>query len=347
MNCVRVAICQREFERVVSIEVLQECQETSERVEMPEYESNVPATGNVPTDFTVHQLTVFRTVAHHLSYTRAAESLYLSQPAVTQQIKTLEQALGLRLFERLGRGIVLTPAGQELLRHAERLLTLLAETAPVVHEIQALERGSVVVGASISAGTYVVPPLLGSFHARYPRIHVMLLVAHRRSVEEDLLAHRIDLGVIGFIEQRERFVVELLRPYELLMVAPPFHRLAGRSAIPLHDLQEETLLMRERESVTRLATELQFAQAGVPIPASLELGNIEATKEGVAAELGIAVLPRESVANELASGDLVVLDVQGFPLQRQWYVVHVKGRRLSLAATALRQLLLQSRVGSL
>lgn len=101
--------------------------------------------------------------------------------------------------------------------------------------------------------------------------------------------------------------------------------------------------MRERESITRLTTELHFAQAGVPIPASLELGNIEATKEGVAAELGIAVLPYESVAFELASGDLVVLDVQGFPLRRQWYVVSVKGRRLSLAANALRQLLLQSR----
>jgi DNA-binding transcriptional LysR family regulator len=310
---------------------------------MSEQKWIVSASGNAPPDFTVHQLSVFRVVAQHLSYTRAAETLYLSQPAVAQQVKTLERMLGLRLFARSGRGIVLTPAGQEFLNHVDRLLTRLAETTPVVHEIHTLRRGSVVIGASISAGTYVVPPLLGSFHARYPQIHVALLVAHRHSIEENLLTHQIDLGVMGFIERRERFVVELLRPYELLVVASSFHRLAGRSAIALHDLQKETLLMRERESVTRLATELHFAQAGVPIPASLELGNIEATKEGVAAELGIAVLPRESVALELASGDLVVLDVQGFPLQRQWYVVHVKGRRLSLAANALRQLLLQSR----
>jgi len=305
-----------------------------------------PAPGNGPPDFTVHQLTVFRTVAQHLSYTRAAETLYLSQPAVAQQVKSLEQMLGLRLFARRGRGIVLTPAGQEFLSHAERFLTLLAETTPVVHEIHTLRRGSVVIGASISAGTYVVPPLLGAFHARYPGVHITLMVAHRRSIEEDLLTHKIDLGVMSFIERRERFVVELLRPYELLMVASPFHRLAGCSAISLHDLQEETLLMREPESVTRLATELHFAQAGVPIPASLELGNIEATKEGVAAELGIAVLPHESVALELASGDLVVLGVQGFPLQRQWNIVHVRDRRLSLAANALRQLLLQSRTES-
>jgi DNA-binding transcriptional LysR family regulator len=313
---------------------------------MSEQKWIVSAPGNALPDFTVHQLTVFRTVAQLLSYTKAAETLYLSQPAVTQQVKTLEQLLGLRLFERLGRGIVLTPAGQEFLNHADRLLTRLAETTPVVHEIHALKRGSVLIGASISAGTYVVPPLLGSFHASYPRIRVTLLVAHRHSIEEDLLTYRIDLGVMGFIERRERFVVELLRPYQLLVVASPFHRLAGRTAISLHDLQQETLLMRERESVTRLSTELHFAQAGVPIPASLELGNIEATKEGVAAGLGIAVLPYESIALELANGDLVVLDVQGFPLQRQWYVVHVKGRRLSLAANALRQLLLQNRTDS-
>jgi LysR family transcriptional regulator, low CO2-responsive transcriptional regulator len=310
---------------------------------MSEWKGIISAPGSVPPDFTVHQLIVFRTVAQQLSYTRAAEILYLSQPAVAQQVKTLEQMLGLRLFARSGRGIVLTPEGQEFLSLAERLLTLFAETTPVVHEIHTLKRGSVVIGASISAGTYVVPPLLDFFHTRYPRIQITLLVAQRRSVEEDLLTHQIDLGVMGFIERRERFVVELLRPYELLVVASPFHRLAGRSAISLHDLHEETLLMRERESITRLTTELHFAQAGVPIPASMELGNIEATKEGVAAELGIAVLPYEAVAFELASGDLVVLDVQGFPLRRQWYVVSVKGRRLSLAANALRRLLLQSR----
>src|SRR5436190_7671733 len=120
-----------------------------------------PGPGKVPPDFTVHQLTVFRTVAQHLSYTRAAEELYLSQPAVSQQVRTLEQALGVNLFERRGRGIVLTAGGQEILVQAERLLALFGETATVVREIQTLKRGNVVLGATISAGTYLVPPLLG------------------------------------------------------------------------------------------------------------------------------------------------------------------------------------------
>ena len=311
---------------------------------MSEHGSIISATSRGQTDFTVHQLTIFRTVAHLLSYTRAAEVLYLSQPAVTQQVRTLEKVLGLRLFARSGRGIVLTPAGQELLRHTERLLALLAETAPVVREIHTLERGSVLVGASTSAGTYIVPALLGAFHARYPGILVTLMVANRRSIEERLLTHQVDLAVMSLIEQQERFVIEFLTPYELVVVAPPSHRLVARSRLTLHDLQQETFLLREQGSGTRLGTEQHFARAGISLQTTLELGSIEAIKEGVTAELGIAVLSRESVALEVANRDLILLDVQEFPLKRQWYVVNLKGRRLSRAASALQQFLLQNRI---
>ncbi|HEV2583444.1 MAG TPA: LysR substrate-binding domain-containing protein, partial [Ktedonobacteraceae bacterium] len=191
-------------------------------------------------EFTVHQLSVFCTVARHLSYTKAAEALYLSQPAVSQQVRTLEQTLGLPLFARSGRGIVLILAGQELLQHAERLLALLAETAPVVQEIHSLERGSLLVGASNSAGTYVLPPLLGAFRAQHPRIHVTLTVANRRSVEEQLLTRQLDLAVMSLIERSDQFVVESLMPYELIVVAAASHKLANRSGLTLLDLLKET-----------------------------------------------------------------------------------------------------------
>ena len=244
-----------------------------------------------------------------------------------------------------GRGIVLTPAGQELLRHADRLLALLAETAPVVQEIHALERGSVLIGASTSAGTYVVPALLGAFHTRYPHIHVTLTVANRLAIEERLLTHQIDLAVLSLIEQQERLVVEFLLPYQLVIVAPPSHRLVGARVLDARELQQETFLLREQDSGTRLAAEQHFAQAGIVWRSGLEFGSIEAIKEGVAAGLGISVLSREAVALEVASGDLAILDVAGFPLQRVWQIVRVKGRRLSLAAEALRQSLLAARTG--
>lgn len=306
----------------------------------------IPPTDGRQTDFTMHQLALFRTVAQHLSYTRAAEVLYLSQPAISQQIRTLELTLGLRLFARSGRGIILTPAGQEFLRHAERLLTLLTETAPVVHEIQTLERGSVLVGASASAGTYVVPPLLGAFHTRYPKIRITLIVANRRSIEERLLAQEVDVVVMSLIERQEKFYNKPLMPYELVVVAAPTHKLAHSSTATLHDLQGEMFLLREQGSGTRLETEQHFVQTGVPLRASLELGSIEAIKEGVIAGLGVAVLPRESVALEVTNGDLIVLDVQGFPLQRQWYIIHLRGRKLSLAAATFRQFLLESIAGT-
>src|SRR5690348_8972020 len=176
-------------------------------------------------DFTIHQLTVFRTVARHLSYTRAAEELYLSQPAVSQQVRTLEQALGVGLFERRGRGIVLTVAGQELLGRAERLLSLFRETATVVREIQALKCGCVLLGATISAGTYLVPPLLGLFHARYPGIHVTLIVANYRVIEELLMTYQLDLAVMSTVEQGALQAVQFL-PYGLVVIAPPAHHLA-------------------------------------------------------------------------------------------------------------------------
>ncbi|MBV9691375.1 MAG: LysR family transcriptional regulator [Ktedonobacteraceae bacterium] len=294
-------------------------------------------------DLTMHQLTLFRTVAHHRSYTRAAALLYLSQPAVSQQIRSLEQQLGLQLFVRSGRGIALTPAGQELLHHAERLLALFAETAPLVREIHRLERGSVIIGASTSAGTYVVPALLADFHTRYPGIHVTLTVADRHITEEQLLSHEVDLVVMSVIEQHDRFVIKPLLPYKLVPIAAPSHRLAERSALLLDDLQEEILLQRDQSAGTRHDTDLHFAQAGVSFQKTLELGNIEAIKEGVIAGLGIAVLSWESVKFEVCIGDLVVLDVQGFPWQRQWYVVYLKDRKLSLAATALQQFLLQAK----
>src|SRR5260370_7870911 len=175
-------------------------------------------TTNGPNDFTVHQLKIFRTVAHHQSYTKAAEVLYLSQPAISQQIRTLERVLGLRLFARRGRGIVLTSAGQEFLPHAERLLTMLAEFVPVVKEIHALGRGSVLVGASTSAATYVVLPLLGAFHALYPRIHVTLMVDDHHSIEVILVTRQVDLAVLSLVERTNLLQFTFLFPLTPIIV---------------------------------------------------------------------------------------------------------------------------------
>lgn len=291
-------------------------------------------------DLKPHQLEVFCAIAHSLSYVRAASLLHLSQPAVSQQIKALEATLGVRLVGRRGRGITLTPAGEEILPYAERLLKTLRDTGPIVQQIHALERGAITIGASTSAGAYVVPQLLAGFHAAHPDIHLTLTVGNRGSIEEALLTHQVDLAIIGLITHHERFTIEYLMPNDLIMVAAPFHPLAGSAYTPLRQLQSETFLMRERGSGTRQDMERLFQSAGVTLQTGMELNDTGAIKEAAAAGLGLAVVFRQSVERELVDGSLVELQVEGFPLQRRWYVVRLRGGRLSLAASALRQHLL-------
>ncbi|HLG77986.1 MAG TPA: LysR substrate-binding domain-containing protein [Ktedonobacteraceae bacterium] len=286
-------------------------------------------------EVTVHQLTVFCAVARHLSYTKAAEALYLSQPAVSQQVHSLERTLGLPLFERRGRGIVLTRAGQEMQHYAEKTLALLAETGSIVNEIATLRRGSVVISASTSVGTYLVPPLLAAFYERYPQLQITLRIARRSAIIESLLAHQIDLAVIGAVEQSERFRINRWKPYEMVIVAPVSHPLVGRDELLLQDLQHETFLLAEQERGIDVEVEQLLSQAGISLHTGLDLGSIAAIKEGVSAGLGIAVLAREAVALEVSRGELALLHVQGFPLTGYWYIVRLRKRRLSRAAHAL------------
>lgn len=296
--------------------------------------------GDEQADLKPHQLEVFCAIAHHLSYVRVASLLHLTQPAVSQQVKALEATLGVRLVARSGRGIALTPAGEEILPYAERLLKTLRATGPVVQEIHALERGAVTVGASTSAGAYVVPQLLASFHAVRPGIQLTLKVGNRLSIEEDLLAHRVDLAIIGIISRHDRFTVEFLMPNDLIVVAAPSHPMASHAYTTLRQLQHETWLLRERGSGTRQDMAHLFKHASVTMQPGLELSDTGAIKEAAAAGLGLAVVFRQSVERELADGSLVELQVEGFPLQRKWHIVHLRGGRLSLAAKALRQSLL-------
>jgi DNA-binding transcriptional LysR family regulator len=230
------------------------------------------------------------------------------------------------------------------LPHAERLLELLQGTTSVVRQIHALERGSVLVGASTSAGAYVVPQLLGDFHRAYPRIHLSLRVANRLTMEEYLLTQQVDLAVMGLIAHPTHFNIDFLMRNDLIVVAASGHHLAGRTRIPLRDLQWETFLMREPGSGTRTDIERVFAQAGIDLHTRMELGDTGAIKEVVRAGLGIAVVFRQSVSREIAAGELIELNVEAFPLERRWYIAYLRGRRISRAAAALREHLLSHAV---
>jgi DNA-binding transcriptional LysR family regulator len=286
-------------------------------------------------DINLHQLHIFQAVAEHGSYSRAAAALYLSQPGVSLQVKALERSIGLPLFEKVGRTLHLTEAGRELLSYSERIFALLDETRLVMEELGGGRRGTVKVAASTSAGIYVVPPALGAFHREFPGVKLTLDVVNRFTVQKRLLDNEVDLAVMGLIEDAHDLEVAQFIPNELVVIASPRHPLGKRRQITLEELNRETFLLREAGSGTRIDTQRFFEARDLNIHVGMELRSSGAIKQAVAADLGIAVMPLAAIELELAVGRLTVLDVEGFPVHRYWYLARRSGSHPSAAATAL------------
>lgn len=294
-------------------------------------------------DFSLHQLRIFRAVAQHRSYSRVAEELFISQPGVSMQIRALERTVGLPLFEKVGRSVQLTEAGSELLSYSERVFALLDEARVVMEELSGLKRGTVQVAASTTAGIYLAPRALGAFHQRYPGIHLSLDVVNRFTVQKRLLGNEVDLAIMGLIEDTHDLEVAEFLPNELVVIASPGHHFAKTARIPMETLATETFLLREAGSGTRTDTESLFARASIPLRVGMELRSMGAIKHGVAADLGIAIMPRDAIELELILGRLIILDVVGFPVRRHWSLVRRAGRHVSAAAGALWSFLLEHR----
>ncbi len=291
---------------------------------------------------TLHQLRIFLAVARHLSYSRAAEQLRLTQPAVSAQVRELERHLGGVFFERIGRAIRVTDAGAELLGYAEKVCTLVDEARLAMEEFEVLKRGRVALASVSTAGAYVLPPLLGAFRQRHPGISISLEVGNREICQQRLLRREVDLVVMGRVPERIPHEAESFLPDELVLIAAPSHPLVRVKDIAAARLAGEPFIFREAGSGTRLNAEEFLCQRGIAAPVGLELGDTSAVKEAVAAGLGIALLSRHAIRMEQALGRLAVLDVRGLPLRRQWYVVHREKQRLSRAAVAFKAFLLTS-----
>ncbi|SMC05895.1 DNA-binding transcriptional regulator, LysR family [Sulfobacillus thermosulfidooxidans DSM 9293] len=288
----------------------------------------------------LHQLRVFRTVARHMSFSRAAEDMILSQPAVSMHIKHLEETIGMPLFEKVGRQIYLTDAGTQLLEYSQRVFNALQETREAMSALQGGNAGRLRVAADTTAGAYVVPEYLGIFRQKFPRVDISLDVTNRRTVIERLLAREIDLAVIGQFPREEELEATPFLINELVVIAWPEHKLAHRQKIPLNALAKESFLMREEGSGTRATTEQFFGESGIRVRIGMELASNSAIKQAVAHGLGIAVVPRRAIELELRTGQLVILDVQGFPRVRYWHVVQLRDRFLAPPAAHFKNLLL-------
>ena len=289
---------------------------------------------------TLRQLKVFESVARHLNYTRAAEELHLTQPAVSMQVKQLEQQLGVALFEQLGKRIHLTEAGREVHTYTRAITQQLDELETVLNRIKGLSGGRLRISVATTAN-YFIPTLLGTFSRRYPDVTVSLDVTNRETLLRQLSENTVDLVIMGQPPAELDVEAQVFMENPLVVVAPPDHPLARQKKISLARLQDETFLVRESGSGTRIAMERFFAERGMRLKTGMEVGSNEAIKQSVQAGLGLGLLSHATLEQELKLKRLVVLDVADFPIERHWYVVHRKGKRLSAAAEAFKQFMLE------
>ena len=283
----------------------------------------------------LQQLRTFRVVAQQRSYSRAAQLLYLSQPGVSLQVRALEQSIGMPLFERSGRQLRLTEAGVALLDYADRILSLVDESQQALEELGNARRGIVRVAASTTAGIYIVPRALGGFHRQNPGVRLTLDVVNRFTVADHLLRDEVDIAVMGLIEDAHDLQLEPFLPNELVVIASPHHPLAQRKHIAISELVNDTLLLREQGSGTRTDIERMVAQGKLVMRQGMELRSSGAIKQAVAADLGIAIIPLHAIELEILAKRLVTLNVEGFPIRRDWSIARRAGRHLSAAANAL------------
>lgn len=282
----------------------------------------------------LRQLRAFGAVAETGSVTAAAQLVAVTPPAVTQQLRLLEETLGVPVLERAGSGLGLTDAGREVLVALRRIEAALLDCAMAIEALRGIESGRVTVGV-ISTAKYFAPFALAAFQRAYPKVEMRVVVGNRVETIAALEAFRTDLAVMG--RPPEQFPVEraVIGDHPHVIIAPTGHPLAERRRIPLREIAEETFLLREVGSGTRDLMGRAFADQELPLPKGIEIGSNETIKQAVMAGMGVALLSAHTIAAEVQDGRLAILDVEGFPIVRRWFVVRRSEKRLLPAAQAL------------
>lgn len=273
------------------------------------------------------RLRIFAEVARLGGFTRAAGALYLSQSNVSTQVGLLERELGTPLFRRMGRRVSLTEPGETLYRHARQIFALAGEAEDALRGLQALERGTLRVGGSMTPGVYILPSLLGRFRQRHPGLRLQLTIGNSAQVRGLVRQGELDVGIVGQPMPDERDLVQdAVLDDELLLVVPPGHAWAARDRIEPAALAETELIMREPGSGTRATIEAALSAQGHHVVAGMEIGSIEAIKLAVRAGLGVSILSCWAVGEELARGNLLAVRLAGIRIQRQFYILYPQVR---------------------
>lgn len=289
---------------------------------------------------TLKQLRSFSAAARHLSFARAAEELHLTPPAVTMQIKELETAVGLPLFDRGAKTVALTMSGEYFLVYARRVLATLKEAEDAMARLRGAESGRVTIGM-VSTAKYFLPRLLARFRAEHRGVEMRLSVGNREQLVRQLHDNEVDLAVMGRPPRELDTRAEPFAAHPLSVVASPEHPLASKREIAPSALADQEFIVREPGSGTRAAMEHFFREQRIAPPQVMEMTSNETIKQAVIANMGLAFLSLHTCGLELTTRQLVTLDVVGLPILRRWLIVNVGGKPLVPAAEALRYFVME------
>ena len=287
----------------------------------------------------LNHLAIFLAVAESGSIGGGAARLYISQPAVSKQLKEFEHTLGLVLFDRLPKGVRLTAAGEQLLVFAQRIAVAESAAEQALAEMRDLHAGRLAIGASTTIGNYLLPSLLAEYRRTWPGIEIALEIANTEVIQHKLLENTLDLGMIEGFVQSDELHAEVFAMDRLVMIAAPDHHLAGRTELTLQQLCNEPCILREPGSGTRSVIEHMLMQRGLQHTPAMSLGSTEAIKRAVAAGAGISLVSRLAVASELAAGTLILLPVGDLQLERPLHKVSLRNKQPSQVIQAFMELL--------
>ncbi|MDY6881787.1 MAG: selenium metabolism-associated LysR family transcriptional regulator [Desulfatiglans sp.] len=281
-------------------------------------------------DFGLRQLEVFRKVVDLKSFTKAADALFLAQASVSERIATLENQVGTRLLDRLGRKVVPTKAGELLYKHALLLLDMKNTAQLEIQEFLGLRKGDIHIGGSTIPGEYILPKVIGQFHKRNPLLKVTLTIADTTEIERLVMEGSLELGVTGSKGDQKTLVYRKLWRDELVLAVPIDHRWAGKKEVTLDELSDEPFIVRETGSGTLRILEKYLKAAGSDNLSALQtvarFGTSTSIKEGIKAGLGVSILSSRALDTELRTGVLTALKVRGLSMSRHFYLIRDKRR---------------------
>ena len=301
---------------------------------------------NFVRNLTLRQLQIFVVAARHLSYARAAEELHLTPPAVSMQLKQLEDNVGLPLFERMGRGVALTGAGEMLVHHALRILGEIKDAEASLQALSGAEIGEISVGL-VSTAKYFMPRLLAHFAREHPGVDVRFSVGNRENLLQKLQDNAIDLAVMGRIPTEIDAHAEPMAQHPYVLIGPADHPLRDARRFDMHELRHETFIVREEGSGSRRVAEEMFKKHLFTPMRAVSMGSNETIKQAVMAGMGVALISLHTLPLELKTAEVCLLDVIGTPIERTWYVVHMNAKRLLPAGQRFRAYLLDHAAAAL